>query len=285
MSEQRADAALRSLAEPGPPRPWTGFTSNLSVREAVLVDQSGYSPMSSVMGTSIYHVGAQFTTPLNSKEMDTLSKAAYAARGNAMRRLEAESREAGGAGVIGIRLTVAMIGSGESAEQIAQYTAIGTAVSEARTADRQRGDRHFTTDLDGQDLALLVRAGYSPLGLVMGCCVYHVRFQYVGRGTTIELSALTEAMYAAREIAMGRMQREAARLEAHGIVGVRITQGSYAWGSRLIEFLATGTAVRRRTREHRSLEPRLALDLRDPAAPTSLGEAVSRASYAGRRRQ
>lgn len=285
MTGMLADAALRSLAEPRPPRPWTGFTSDISVREAVLLDQSGYSPVSLVMGTSIYHVGAQYTTPLKSTEMAILSKAAYAARGNAMRRLETESREAGGAGVVGIRLTVRMLATGESAQQIAQYTAIGTAVREARSRDRQRDDRQFTTDLDGQDLALLMRAGYAPLGLVMGCCVYHVRFQYVARTASTELTALTDAMYAAREIAMGRMQREAARLEAHGVVGVRIIQGSYSWGRRLIEFTATGTAVRRRTREHRSLEPRLALDLRDPRPPTSLGEALSPDGLPARRRR
>lgn len=149
------------------------------------------------------------------------------------------------------------------------------AIRRLRQIESEEGkETLFTSDLSVNEF-LLVRAGYAPLGLVMGCCVCHVRFQYVGRRAGTELTALTEAMYAAREIAMGRMQHEASRLEAHGVVGVRIVQGSYSWGRGLIEFLATGTAVRRSRRERRSLEPRFALDLRYPAAPTSPGSTIS----------
>src|SRR5260370_28016453 len=51
-------------------------------------------------------------------------------------------------------------------------------------------------------------------------------------------------MYSARELAMARMQSEADRLGADGIVGVQLRMQMYAWGQHLLEFVATGTAVR-----------------------------------------
>jgi len=43
---------------------------------------------------------------------------------------------------------------------------------------------------------------------------------------------------------MTRMQDEALRLGAEGIVGVHLEEKSHFWGSHVIEFLAVGTAVR-----------------------------------------
>jgi uncharacterized protein YbjQ (UPF0145 family) len=51
-------------------------------------------------------------------------------------------------------------------------------------------------------------------------------------------------MYNARELAMSRMESEAAHLGADGIVGVQLRMQAYVWGQEVLEFLATGTAVR-----------------------------------------
>ena len=59
-----------------------------------------------------------------------------------------------------------------------------------------------------------------------------------------ELQVLTQAMYNARELAMARMQAEADHLGADGIVGVQLRIQRYAWGQGVLEFIATGTAVR-----------------------------------------
>ena len=53
-------------------------------------------------------------------------------------------------------------------------------------------------------------------------------------------------MYAARELAMSRMEAEADAMKADGIVGVRLNVGFYEWGANLAEFVAMGTAVRSR---------------------------------------
>src|SRR5256885_1881795 len=85
----------------------------------------------------------------------------------------------------------------------------------------------FTSDLSGQDFSALLGNGYRPVGLVMGNCVYHVAHQglraawrQIGRNQ--EMPTYTQALYQARELAMGRMQTEAEQLQSNGIVGARI---------------------------------------------------------------
>src|SRR5579872_6277695 len=102
----------------------------------------------------------------------------------------------------------------------------------------------FTSDLSVSEYVLLGEAGFEPLGFVVGSSIYHVGLQ-VGRwGQNTELQVLTQAMYNARELAMVRMRAEADHLGADGIVGVQLRIQSYVWGQGVLEFIATGTAVR-----------------------------------------
>jgi uncharacterized protein YbjQ (UPF0145 family) len=96
---------------------------------------------------------------------------------------------------------------------------------------------------------MLLQAGYRPMEMVMGSCVYHVAHQGVLRsmgniGRNIELEQFTQAMYDARELAMERMQHEAADAQADGITGVQLHEGSHNWQPHVIEFFAVGTAVK-----------------------------------------
>src|ERR1700744_107103 len=102
----------------------------------------------------------------------------------------------------------------------------------------------FTSDLSVSEYVLLGEAGFEPLGFVVGSSIYHIGLQ-VGRwGQNQELQVLTQAMYNARELAMSRMQAEADHLGADGIVGVQLRIQSYVWGQDVLEFIATGTAVK-----------------------------------------
>jgi uncharacterized protein YbjQ (UPF0145 family) len=102
----------------------------------------------------------------------------------------------------------------------------------------------FTSDLSVSEYALLGEAGFEPLGFVVGSSIYHVGLQ-VGRWSqNMELQVLTQAMYNARELAMARMRSEADHLGADGIVGVELRMQMYAWGQDVLEFVATGTAVK-----------------------------------------
>jgi uncharacterized protein YbjQ (UPF0145 family) len=102
----------------------------------------------------------------------------------------------------------------------------------------------FSSDLSVSEFVLLGEAGFEPLGFVVGSSIYHIGLQ-VGRwNQNQELQVLTQAMYNARELAMTRMRAEADQLGADGIVGVSLRIQSYVWGQDVLEFIATGTAVR-----------------------------------------
>jgi uncharacterized protein YbjQ (UPF0145 family) len=113
----------------------------------------------------------------------------------------------------------------------------------ANTAGSQSGGV-FTSDLSVSEYVLLGEAGFEPLGFVVGSSIYHVGLQ-VGRWSqNQELQVLTQAMYNARELAIARMRAEADHLGADGIVGVQLRMQMYVWGQDVLEFIATGTAVR-----------------------------------------
>jgi uncharacterized protein YbjQ (UPF0145 family) len=102
----------------------------------------------------------------------------------------------------------------------------------------------FTSDLTVSEYVLLGEAGFEPLGFVVGSSIYHVGIQIGRWSQNQELQVLTQAMYNARELAMARMQAEADHLGADGVVGVNLKMQMYAWGQGVLEFIATGTAVR-----------------------------------------
>jgi uncharacterized protein YbjQ (UPF0145 family) len=225
------------------------FTSDLSVNEFMLVKQAGFEPLGLVVGSSMYHIGFQTPTGwADSMEVESLSQAMYTARELAMSRMEDEAQALGADGVVGMRLE---LGRYDWADDLADFMAVGTAVRHAGGQSfRTREGKPFTSDLSGQDFAVLTSMGYAPLGLVMGSCVYHVAHQTWKqyRATAklnVEMASFTQAIYDAREIAMDRMQSEAKDLGAEGIVGVRVEEKSHAWDSHIIEFLAVGTAVGR----------------------------------------
>ncbi len=240
------------------------FTSDLSINEFLLVSQSGFEPLGLVLGSSIYHIGFQQANWSRNQEMGVLTQAMYHARELAMTRMEEEADQLGADGVVGVRLD---IGRYEWGAELAEFIAVGTAVKHrGGELHRAATGRPFTSDLSGQDFATLLRAGYRPVGMVMGNCVYHVAHQGLRAawrqlGRNREMPNYTQALYEARELAMERMQTEADELQAGGIVGARIMQKSHGWGSHVIEFFAIGTAVVPTSEEHVIEKPALVLPL------------------------
>ncbi|MDE3202827.1 MAG: heavy metal-binding domain-containing protein [Acidobacteriota bacterium] len=222
------------------------FTSDLSVNEFLLIKEAGFHPLGFVMGSSIYHTGIQTRKWAKSQELDKLTEAMYNARELAMTRMEEEAQQLDADGVVGVRLDVNYYEWGSDS---AEFIAMGTAVkAEDGQSYRNKLGMPFTSDLSGQDFWTLMQTGYLPAGLVMGTCVYHIAHRGLAQtlssvGQNVELPNFTQALYEARELAMTRMQDEAARLDAAGIVGVRLEEKSHQWGSHTIEFLSLGTAV------------------------------------------
>jgi uncharacterized protein YbjQ (UPF0145 family) len=240
------------------------FTSDLSINEFLLVKQAGFEPLGLVLGSSIYHIGFQQSNWSQNQEMGVLTQAMYHARELAMTRMEEEADQLGADGVVGVRLD---IGRYEWGAELAEFIAIGTAVKHrGGELHRAPNGRPFTSDLSGQDFSTLLRSGYRPVGLVMGNCVYHVAHQglraawkQIGRNQ--EMPTYTQALYEARELAMERMQADANELQANGIVGTRLVEGSHGWGSHVIEYFAVGTGVVPTSPDHQIEQPAMVLPL------------------------
>ncbi len=114
---------------------------------------------------------------------------------------------------------------------------------------RMRARSFFTSDLSVSEFMLVKQMGYEPLGMVMGSSIYHIRPVFQGFGAMgtrgSEVQTLSHALGHSRELAMTRMEEEAAALGADGVVGVRLDVNLHAWGEHVAEFIAVGTAVRR----------------------------------------
>jgi uncharacterized protein YbjQ (UPF0145 family) len=106
---------------------------------------------------------------------------------------------------------------------------------------------------------------FEPVGQVFGAAVYATGYtsgyscpgvrgssggmtpgrpatQVSGRGDAGSFGPLVQAMYQARRTALGRMTAQCAALGGHGVVGVRLSRGSFPLGG--LDFTASGTAVR-----------------------------------------
>ena len=105
---------------------------------------------------------------------------------------------------------------------------------------------------------MLIKAGYRPVGFVMGNCVYYVppNLLVAPASQSCELSSYTHALYDARELAIERLQAEAEALGATGVVDVTVSEQSHAWRQNfvnigngalqtgeMIELFVIGTAV------------------------------------------
>lgn len=115
------------------------------------------------------------------------------------------------------------------------------------------------------EFAAVRSAGFEPAGQVFGAAVYAAgaasgpccsaaagpasggmpggsTARAQGRDGPAFFDPLVQAMYQAGHTAIGRMTTECARLSGHGVVGVRLSRGSFTLGG--LEFTAIGTAVR-----------------------------------------
>jgi len=242
------------------------FTSDLTVNEFLLVKEAGFDPVGLVVGSSIYHIGFQQSNYNQNQELTVLTQAMYQARELAISRMEEEADALGADGIVGVRLEV---GRYEWGESLAEFLAVGTAVrSRDGKNHRAPNGKPFTSDLSGQDFWTLLRAGFRPLALVMGNCVYHVAHQgiraaFKSMGQNLEMVNYTQALYDARELAMERMQAEATQVQAEGIVGTQIQERSHGWGSHVIEFYAVGTAIASISADHQIAAPQMVLTLND----------------------
>lgn len=204
--------------------------STLSCQELAAVDGVGFSPVGQAFGAAVYAAGSASGSSCpgvpasTSGEMPALGaaggfeplvEAIDQARHAAVDRMIAECATLGGHGVVGVRLS-----SGTFSDR-SEFTAIGTAVRAAGTADPPVP---FTSAASGQDFAKLVTAGWVPVGLALGIAIgarhddLRTTRQVRPWARNAEVAGWTELVNRVRRDARRRMEQDVRRLGAEGVV-------------------------------------------------------------------
>ena len=285
------------------------FTSDLSTREFALTRHQGYQPLSQVMGSSIYHIGRRDPYLSEIREVEVTSEGEVTSRTAAhqdatrfaLRRLEEEATLLKAHGVIGVRFTERDY---EWGQNMLEYTAIGTAI---RLPHTPLPERPFLSDLSGQEFWTLLQAGYYPVGVVTGYCVYYVRLsalatkllrsnwmnQVMGlspsglplrtpslpgyNSMNREIVPFTRGIRQARSLAMSQVTEMARQLKASGVVGMHIEckrkleEEERNRLSLWMHFSVVGTAIGTQKENHVIPKPKSTLSLTD-LRPGQYGE-------------
>jgi uncharacterized protein YbjQ (UPF0145 family) len=243
--------------------------SDLSVTEFLTLSRMGFLPHGLVVGSAIYDAGWSNLSG-QTREVSSLSHAMRAARAMAVTRMRDQAARLQSEGVVGVRLLVEHH-RWRGGHQVAKIIALGTAVAfdPAHASPELRGaptlhladGRPFTSALSGQDFVTLLRAGYRPVSVAVGCCVYELNgygvWPYAQAGRNDEIAEYTQALSDAREVAMERMTQDlfaefglpgvhaaAGHPDAPvGVVGMKVSEEAHAGQRNIIEYTATGTAV------------------------------------------
>jgi uncharacterized protein YbjQ (UPF0145 family) len=255
----------QSLATSPPPSKARGITSDLSVDEALLLHTAGWEPLDLVAGVGVVSVPVGVWN-WGSGAINLASDAYNAAVDYAARQLRGECAKVHGHGVVGVRVDVSVW------THHIEVGFVGTAVRPMAGKDPRGDDAAealpFVSDLSARDFTLLLRAGWMPVGLAFGASFVYSPRRTAGaalRQSTqnVELTNYTQAMYAARESAMERMQRSALDVGGQGVVEVKVTEGPVSFARHAVSFVAWGTAVTLVAKEHRFVEPQMILPLDD----------------------
>ncbi len=239
--------------------------SELSVTEFLTLSRMGFLPHGLVIGSAVYSAGSQYDWTVATREVGVLSNAMRTARFLALGRMRDQAARLGAEGVVDVRLEVEHH-LWRGARQVAKFVALGTAVGfdHAHAPVPLRGSPSlrlangapFLSDLPGPDFVALLRAGYRPITVAMGTCVYGLDPRELRRyrGQDAEITSYTQAFFDARETAMSRLQHDlfSEWPPGHpdaptGIVGMTVTESTYggqaSQGPPIVEFTAVGTAV------------------------------------------
>jgi len=251
----------------------TVFSSDLAVSEWSALARLGVTPITQVMGSSIYHVGWQPTYYNVPTEVRVLSDAYNESRRLALGRLLEEAQACRADAVVAVEITT---GAHDWAPGSVEFIAVGTAV---RLPEAMRDPSRQTalSDLTGQEFALLCEAGVRPVGIAAHTSVHYVPASgqtqmaqsgfgggLLGGGGGLagggggswanqELVDFSQGVYEAREKAMGFVSAQVHELGGDGVIGVEISEhsrthavkrGMYESKDLEVTFHVMGTVVR-----------------------------------------
>lgn len=256
--EQEMLEAARSLSRPAAAQ--SSMTSDLSIDEELTLHSIGWEPIELVCGVSL-HAVPMGVWNWGQGEITYASGAYMSSFATATERIHRECAKAGGHGVVGVHVEWAVH------RHHIDVTLVGTAVRPVGSK-RVAAESVFVSDLSGRDFTLLHASGWAPLGLAAGASFVYAPRRSMGtamkqKSQNVELTNFTEAMYAARESAMERMQQSAIAMRGTGVVEVKVTEGPMAFAHHAVGFTAYGTVVHLVAEQHRSLAPTTVLPLDD----------------------
>lgn len=277
------DESLRSLAQGGLPLRAQRriaehnqaappvFTSTLSPAEGVLAATTGITPLSQVMGSSVYHVGFSGNASYAGGELTGLTAAYEHARSLALGRMQQEATLLRAHAVVDVRFESRRF---EWGAELLEFQAVGTAV---RLANAVLPERAVLTLLRVDDLYKLHLAGYMPVGIAMGNCFWyegHADCSSEGSWYSQELSTHARAARQTRSLAVERFRRSARHFNADGVVGTRVQRSGHdreyeindnSHTAFALDLVVMGTAVVRHESPRLPPRPLLVVDLADRA--------------------
>ncbi|MFT3698814.1 MAG: heavy metal-binding domain-containing protein [Kofleriaceae bacterium] len=239
--------------------------SELGVTEFLTLQRAGFLPCGLVVGTCVYSAGSQYDWNVTTGEITALTNGIRSAREYAIQRMNKRAKALNADGVVDVRLDVEHH-LWRGGRQVAKAIAVGTAVqfNSSHAPPRLRNapslrlahGEPFSSDLSGGDFVTLLAAGYRPVAVASGTCVYGLdpRTLRNYRGRDEEIREYTQAFFEAREKAMEVLQKQvlsgfspSSPDHPVGVVGMTVSEQTYggagASGPPIVEFSAIGTAV------------------------------------------
>ncbi len=215
-----AEQRLKAVAAASSPV----FSSDLSAKEYAIAQASGLAPIAQIMGSSVVQHGWQnygwSAYGGGIREMPGFAMPWNLSRQRSFDRLRQEAQFAGADAVIGIELTTNSFLDQPGA---VEYVVFGTAVRETTLATGERPGTRMCA-LSAQDVDKLRRIGAETLGVIGHTSVVSVALspqanQMMGSWWgNQEMTEVTEAVYAARHLAMEEVTRQARQAGANDMV-------------------------------------------------------------------
>lgn len=244
----------------------TVFSSDLAVNEWSALARLGVTPVTLVMGSSIFQVGWQTTYYNVPTEVRVLSDAYNECRRLALGRLLEEAELCGADAVVGVRIDQ---GAHDWAPGALEFIAVGTAVRLPEPM-RDPAAAAVLSDLSGQEFVQLCQAGLRPVGIAAHTSVHYVpatgQTQMAqssfggllggaggGSWANQELTDFSQGVYEAREKAMAFVNAQAQQLGGDGVIGVEVREhgrthavrrGMYDTKDLEVTFHVMGTVIR-----------------------------------------
>ena len=253
-------------------------SASLVSAELLALTRAGYQPAGLVSGTSVTTIVTSWAARGRAGEIESLTAGMATARNSAVKRLIAAAHALGAVGVVDVRPRLAWRGHRRS--HSLELTLVGTAVTGKGVHPTAASDLPacFVAGMDAVAVSRLAWSGWQPVGVVIGVSVFGFprrRASVFARSSWHGGEALhqTEALYGAREAAMGRLYADVRALGADGVLGMSLQQDAHVWGRRAVEISVMGTAVVRTQGDEQIRIPELAFSLADPKAElrTDLG--------------